>query len=357
MPVLGPPSNIVLQTGNGKNLLTWAQVSGATAYSIQRGTDGVNFGTTFSPSGVVAAYLDSTALVGVIYFYQVATTNGSGTGAYSASYPASITSCLPGQINLGYLRYQSQLRADKLNSNYLTMDEWNLNINQSRTGLRDILVRKFGDDYFMAPPLIVSLTGAQSYPLPDGSNYPIAGVNSPALFKLNGVDANINGQSTGLNAGWIPLSRGNWSDRDKFTTWPAQAGALNNIYQMSYRIMGQNIFIFPQNTNMVVQLWYVPIDTQLLQDSDMLAYGFSGWWEWIINDAAKKGMIKEESLDKWNALDQENKAIQYRIETTAPNRDVGQPNTVSNTRNTMGDPGFGFGNGFGGNGSGGGGWF
>ena len=121
--------------------------------------------------------------------------------------------------------------------------------------------------------------------------------------------------------------------------------------------MGQNIFIFPQNTNMVVQLWYVPIDTQLLQDSDMLAYGFSGWWEWIINDAAKKGMIKEESLDKWNALDQENKAIQYRIETTAPNRDVGQPNTVSNTRNTMGDPGFGFGNGFGGNGSGGGGWF
>lgn len=358
MSFLGAPTNIVLQTGNGQNFLTWSQVSGATGYSIQRGTDGVNWLNTYSPSGVVASYLDATALIGVNYFYQVATINGSGTGAYSASAPVNITPCLPGQINLGYLRYQSQLRADKAKSRYLTMDEWNININSSKDELYDILTTKFGDDYFMAPPLIISLTGAQYYPLPDGSNYPINGKNSPAIFKLNGVDANINGASTGPNAGWIPLSRANWSDRDKYTTWPAQAGALNNIYQMSYREMGQNVFIFPQNTNMVIQLWYVPIPVQLLQDTDMLVFGFTSWWEYIINDAAKKAMIKEESLDKWNALDNANNVIRSRIETTSANRDVGQPNTVSNTRATMGDPGFsGWGGGFGSGGMGGSGGF
>jgi hypothetical protein len=43
-----------------------------------------------------------------------------------------------------------------------------------------------------------------------------------------------------------------------------------------------------------------------------------------------------------------------RIEVTASNRDVGQPNTVSNVRATMGDPGFSsWGNGFGAGGFGG----
>ena len=43
-------------------------------------------------------------------------------------------------------------------------------------------------------------------------------------------------------------------------------------------------------------------------------------------------------------------AIIERINAIAPNRDVGQPNTVSNTRATMGDAAF---NGWGGSGTGG----
>lgn len=346
------PQNVILQTGNGKNLLSWINVVGAISYSVQRSTDGVSF--TPVGTSAVNSYLDSTVSVGTNYFYQVASVNVSGTSPYNTCYPPSITPCLPGQINLGYLRYMAQLVSDKLNSQYLTTDEWNFNINQSACELYDLLVDKYGEDYFFAPALVISLSGLQFYPLPDGSNYLINGVPSPAIYKLNGVDANVSGATLGPNAGWTPLARSNWSDRDRYTTWPGQAGALNNIYQMSYRQMGNNLFLFPCNMNMVIQIWYVPLLAQMLQDTDMLPFSISGWSEYVIVDAAMKAMRKEESLEKWNTLAATKSGLIERIEVTAANRDVGQPNTVSNVRATMGDPGFSsWGNGFGGGGFGG----
>jgi hypothetical protein len=341
-------NTVVLQTGNGQNLVSWPLIPSATSYSIQRATDGITF-TTVGTS-LVPFYTDTTALIGGSYYYQVAAVNGSGTSAYTASFPALITPCLPGQINLGYMRYHAQLRSDQLNSQFLTTDEWNFNLNQFAFELYDVLVTKFGDDYFFAPPLQIPLTGAQSYPIPNGSNYNAA----PALYKLNGIDANVSGAALGPNAGWIPLSRSNWSDRDRYTTWPGQAGALNNIYQMSYRQMGSNIFFFPQNTNMLVQLWYVPILAQMLLDTDMMPFSISGWSEYVIVSTAILGSNKEESFDLVTKLEGQKAALLDRIESTAANRDVGQPNTVSNVRSTMGDPGFSdWGNGFGAGGFGG----
>lgn len=359
MAIPGTPQNVILQTGNGQNLVSWDLTATATSYTVQRGTDGVNFTTVSSPS--VNSYIDSAVSVGGTYFYQVLATNGSGSSAYTASYPPSITPCLPGQINLGYLRYMSQLRADKLNSYYLTTDEWNFNINQSVTELYDILTCQFGEDYFFATPLIISLTGALSYPMPDGSNYPIAGVPSPALFKLNGVDVNLGGgNASNTTGGWVPLCRANWSDRNKFSSFVGQAIALNNAAQLSYREMGNQLYLLPPATNSTIRLWYVPILTQLLADSDMLPFSISGWSEYVINDAAKKAMIKEESLEKWQTLDNANAILRERIETTAANRDIGQVNSVSNVRATMSDPGFndfGYGGGgFGGGGGFSGGW-
>jgi hypothetical protein len=355
MAIPAAPSSVVLQTGNQKNLVSWNLVTGATTYQVQRSLDGVNF-SNLGSAVAINSYVDSAVTVGTAYFYQVDAINVSGSSAFTTSYPPSIVPCLPGQINLGYLRYMSQLRADKLNSQYLTTDEWNWNINQSTAELSDILTNAYGEDYFLAPPLLIPLTGLDYYPLPDGSNYPINGINSPAIFKLTGIDANVGGASQGPNAGWIPLSRSNWSDRDKYTTFPGQAGALNNIYQMSYREVGQNLWIFPSNMNMSIRLLYIPILQQMLADTDMLPFSFTGWSEYVIIDAAMKGMIKEESLEKWNALDQSKAAIIERITVSASNRDVGQPNTVSNVRSTMGDPGFSnWGNGYGGGGFGGGG--
>lgn len=352
-----PPQNLILQTGNGQVLVTWFAVVGATSYLVQRSIDNITFTTVGTPGA--PSFVDTTALVGVAYYYQVASVNSSGTSSFNipqGGLPTSIVPCLPGQINLGYLRYFAQLAADKLNSLYLTTDEWNFNINQSAMDLGNTLVDHYGDDYFFAHPLLIPLTGHISYPIPDGSNYPdVNGVPAPALFKLNGIDVNVSGPANnGPNAGWTPLARANWSDRDRFTTWPGQAGALNNIYQMYYRWMGTRIYLFPQNINLMIRLWYIPIFKQLLLDTDMLPYSISGWSQYVILDTALKAMSKEESSAKYALLKDQKQIILDRIESSAQNRDVGQANSVSNTTATMGDPGFSsWGNGFGGGGFGG----
>lgn len=336
----GIVQDIILQTGNGKNFLLWDISAGATSYTIQRSTDGVTFATVgTSPTN---NYLDPAVNIGTAYYYQVCFNAGADSSPFYPSYPASITPCLPGQISLGYIRYLAKLRADKLNSQYLTTDEWNSNINQSIFELYDILVSKYGDNYFLAPPLLIPLSGQTSYALPDGSNYPVNGANAPACYKLNGVDLNISGTSTAANAnsGWVPLPRTNWSDRDKYTIFPGQGANLFYGYQMSYAWMGSQLFVFPPNTNSTLRIWYIPIMTQLLQDTDMLPFSISGWVEYVIVDAAMKAMVKEESLEKWNILAACKQVQIERIETQAAARDVGQPNTVSNTRGTMGDPGF-----------------
>lgn len=342
------PINVVLQTGNAQNLVSWPLVSGATGYSVQRATDGIAFTTVGSPT--TPQYLDTAVVVGTSYYYQVAAVNGSGTSPYSASLPASIVPCLPGQTNLGYLRYRAQLKADQLYSTQLTLDEWNININESMFELFDLLTTKYGEDFFVASPYTFSTTGAKNYALPDGSAaFAVGGVTPPAVYKLLGLDCGV---STGNNA-WVTLPRYNWIDRNRFVYPQLQANALG-VFNLSYRQMGNEIFFIPNPAaGQYIQLWYIPVMTMLLQDTDMLGFSISGWDEYVVTDAAIKAALKEESYDLADRLGTKKDALLLRIETTAANRDAGQPNTISDTR---GNTGFGGGGGFGGNGSGMGGW-
>lgn len=346
------PQNVVLQTGNGQNFLVWDQVVGATGYTVQRSVTGiVGSFSTVSSTVAVNAYLDSAVITGTQYWYQVASNNASGTSNFATlgtnGLELNITPCLPGQINLGYLRYMSKLRADKLMSEFLTMDEWNFNINQSLYKLYDILVTKFGDRYFLAPPLQISLSGVNVVPLPDGALYN----GAPALYKLAGVDVGINGN----NNQWFTLPSFNWIDRNKYSTLQL-AGTIQSVYGLQYCEYGNNLYFIPlPNGGQTIQVWYVPRMTQLLQDTDMLPFSISGWSEIVMVDAAIKALIKEESYEQAQALAGERSDLVERIETTAANRDVGQANTVSNTRINAGDPNFGQIGGFGW-GNGGTGW-
>ena len=80
--------NIILQTGNGQNFLTWNLIPGVSNYIVQRSTDGAIWVTVASPT--TNQYLDSAITIGTNYFYQVS----SGTG-FSQSQPNSITPCAP----------------------------------------------------------------------------------------------------------------------------------------------------------------------------------------------------------------------------------------------------------------------
>ena len=437
MSIPSVPLNAVINTGNGQIALTWQQVVGATSYNVQRSTTGIvgSFATVGTPS--VNNFLDTTALQGIQYWYQVASVNSgttggflftvssanasgsaqytnngqtfqvnatistgtslsttstgaptasgtltriSGSGDFTISFSAAVSTggqssfqtmgtngqlltavpCLPGQINLGYLRYMVRVRTEKLLSQFVTDDQLNFYINQSAFRLYDMLVGKYGDDYFLSPGLVIPMTGLTSYPLPNGSNY-LGSLNAdgqfyvgqgstpaPACYKLNGIDLNVGGTLVGPAAGWIPCARQNWSDRDKYT-YVGQQATLYNVFQMSYREMGNQVYVFPVNSNTTMRWYYVPIMTQLLQDTDMMPFSISGWSELVIVDVCVKVLIQEESFDEASAFANERQALIDRINAIAPNRDVSSPNTVSNTRQTQGDPSF---NGCGGSGSG-----
>lgn len=336
------PQNVVISTGNAQNFLSWNQVLGATGYQVQRSLTGLSGSFTDYATSSTPNYLDSTVTAGIQYWYQVASINSGGTSSFNSvgtnGLPLTIVPCLAGQINLGYLRYMSKLRADKLNSQFLTDDEWNFNINQSAFRLYDVLVTKFGDKYFLAPPLQIPLPASGILAMPDGGLYSSA----PALYKLSGVDVGINGN----NNQWFTLPKFNWIDRNKYSTLQL-AGTIQSVYGLMYCENGNNIYFIPlPNGGQTIQLWYVPRMQQLLQDTDMMPFSISGWSEMVILDAAIKALVKEESLEQAQALASERAEIIERIETTAANRDVGQPNTVSNSRTQAGDPNFGFIGGF-----------
>jgi hypothetical protein len=110
--------------------------------------------------------------------------------------------------------------------------------------------------------------------------------------------------------------------------------------------MGNNIEFIPTPTSgQKIRLWYIPRLTELLQDTDTTAIGISGWIEYVIVRAAKYALDKEES--DTSKLTEEIVFLKTRIEETAANRDVGQPDKISDTRRGgSGNSGNGFGGGF-----------
>jgi len=81
---------------NGQVSLTWTGSTGATSYSIYRGTTSGGEGSTAIASNVTgAAYNDSTVTNGTNYFYKVAAVNAGGTGAKSTEASATPSSSLP----------------------------------------------------------------------------------------------------------------------------------------------------------------------------------------------------------------------------------------------------------------------
>jgi hypothetical protein len=325
MTVPGVPANFYVQEGNGQVFLSWDLTATATGYSVERSTDGVSFSVIATPSPNY--YLDTTVTVGTIYYYKVAGTNGSGTGTYTSA--QSIVPARSGVMTLGQVRTLAQQTADLQNNNFITLPEWNSYINQSYFELYDLLVQKYGEEYFMASPYQFLTDGSQFYNLPDGSSsYPVTPGSSTAaapFYKLKGIDLALN---SNINS-WVTLHKFDFIARNRYV-YPNLTATFMGIVNLRYRIVGNQIeFIpVPQSAQMV-QVWYVPRMTQLLQDTDMLD-GISGWTEYVVVDAAIKGLMKEES--DTSALMARKMALMERIEAAASNRDAGLPDTISDSR-------------------------
>lgn len=346
------PQGIYISTGNGQISLNWNIVVGATSYIVNRSIDGVNFSSVATPASNL--FLDTTCVIGTQYWYQVASVSTAGTSGFNSvgtnGLPLTITPYAPGNINLGYMRYQARLRADQLKSQFCTNDEVNIMLNQSKSELYGLLVQKYGEDYFLAPLQIFSTANQIFYPLPNGVNFLNTGGQpdpngrpAPACFKVHKIEVNSFGANISNPTGWVPMSRCSAADLDKYNLF---LGASSNYVSgqfcnFQFREMGTNVAIIPINSGQYCRIWYVPLSPDLVLDTDMLPFSYSGWYEYVVVDTAAKMAEKQENFQQAAALMQRKSDLMMRIETEAANRNVGQANVATNSRAMYGDPTFG----------------
>lgn len=350
MAVPGIAQNFFVQTANQVNLVSWDLVSGATSYVVQRSQDNITYTTVATLSGtpLATSYLDTTVVLGTQYWYKTAAVNATGTGLYTTS--QSVVPTPTGEMCLSQIRLAAMQRADRVNSNFVTMPEWRNYINQSMFELYDLLVTVY-EDYYVAPPIQFVTNGSTyQYPLPNGSlsflnpNTGVTGVARP-YYKLLGVDLALNSSPNG----YVPVKKFNFSDRNKFV-YPNSASTIYGVFNCEYRVMDNYIeFIPTPSGNQAFRLWYVPRLIELLQDTDTTTTGISGWIEYVIVKAAYYALTKEES--DTSALVLQLTALNDRIISSATNRDAGMADTISDTRNSSG-----WGNGTSGPGGAVGGW-
>ncbi|CAM6004766.1 unnamed protein product [Sphagnum balticum] len=346
------PTNPYVQTANGQILVSWDFTAGATSYIVTR-TDNANntVVTTISGSPLAPSYLDTTVTLGTQYWYQIQASNTYGTSAATTAQSAVPTTA--GEKSLGAIRLAAMQRADRVNSNFVTVPEWNSYINQSMFELYDILITVF-EDYYVAPPIQFVADGVTFlYPLPNGSNTFLNAnnlsqtVTPPPFYKLLGVDLALQN----VNNGYVTINKFNFVDRNRFV-YPNTVSTIYGVFNLQYRVMGQNIeFIPTPSAGQGIRLWYIPRMVELLQDTDVTTQGISGWIEYVIVKAAYYALTKEES--DTSSLVMQLQALTKRIEETAANRDAGIPDTISDTRSNSGGP-YGWGDGGGPNGATGG---
>jgi hypothetical protein len=345
------PQNFAVQQANGKILASWALSAGATSYIVQRSLDNVTYTVlaTVTGSPLATSYLDDSVTLGTQYWYKVCASNTDGDSIYTT--PQSEVPAPTGEMCLSQIRLKAMQTADRVNSNFVTMPEWNSFINLAMFELYDILITTY-EDYAIAQPIQFMTNGNQyTYDLPNGSNTFLNGYNlnetvtPKPFYKLTGVDL---GLQTAQNA-YVTVNKFNFIDRNKFL-YPNSASTIYGVFNMQYRVLGSQIeFIPTPSANQLIRLWYIPRLTELLQDTDTTDIGISGWLRYVIVRAAKYALDKEES--DTTKQDSEILFLKARIEESASNRDAGQPDTISNTRAGQG---WGRGGSWGGNGSGGG---
>lgn len=168
-----------------------------------------------------------------------------------------------GLVTLGSLRLQSQQKADMVNSQFLTTQEWNINLTNSYKELYDLLISSYGNDYYVASPYAFVTSGTSNlYPLPDGVTTvdSITGLTAAPFYKLLGVDFMING-TTGPNQ-WATIRRFEFTERNKY--WMANQYGVYGLTNLRYKVVGSNLWLTPVPVpSQTLQIWYIPAPSNL----------------------------------------------------------------------------------------------
>jgi len=204
-------------------------------------------------------------------------------------------------------------------------------INGSYLEFYDLLVTSFGDEYFSTKASITMDGTNQEYSLPDGTLYSAA----PAFYKGALVEGSVNPNN---GSAWITLKKFNLSEKNRYNL--ANQALDTGYFWPKYRLMGSKLLLQPlPAAGLTVRLWYAPKLVELAGENDTLE-DWGGWLEYVVVDAALKILQKQER--DVGVLAGRKSALKARIEAAASHRDLGEPNTVSETTPDGFGP-FGFG--------------
>lgn len=211
-------------------------------------------------------------------------------------------------ITLLELRNKTRERADQENSSFVSDSELNGYINSSAAELWDLLLEAYGSNYGVTTPYqFTTVSGQNMYDLPEN------------FYDLIGVDVKFDDNK------WQTVDKFNFNERNRYQdlgTW-----TVLGLPSIRYRIVGNKIMFSPTpDASTQIQIWYRPVSTILVNDSDELD-DLNQYSEYIITDAAIKCMQKEES--DVSILAAQKQALAQRIIDKAENRDASKPNSVT----------------------------
>lgn len=226
--------------------------------------------------------------------------------------------------SLSDFKSRCRQRANMENSGFVDDVELIGYINESISDLYDLLIQKYGEDYYTKPaPYSLNVSGSQNqYNLPTD------------FFKVRGVDLNL-----GTNEA-ISIKQFSMAERNKYRNNYIFSWDQEGVSRARYRIIGRKIWFLPNPSGSAsIDIWYIPLAPVLEDDSDEFD-AINGWEEYIIVDTAIKMLSKEES--DTSALELRMAKLTNRIETAANNRDAANPMKISDVNSSY-DSEFGSG--------------
>ncbi len=212
-------------------------------------------------------------------------------------------------------------RTNHENSQFVTDPEIVALLNRSHTELYDILIGT-NEDYFVQPHPLTITAGTDSYALPSD------------FYKVLGVDLNIDADRS------ISLKKFQFTERNRYKTTIYAPHIPASIYQ--YHVIDVNLNFIPKpKESKGATLWYVPLPNKLVLtaavppvagESDTLDIRLAMYDDYLILDAAINVLIKEES--DVTVLMAERIAIKERIVAAVTNRDVNEPERITDSYST-----------------------
>lgn len=212
-------------------------------------------------------------------------------------------------VTLTTLRARTREHADAVNTQFVTdaANSVDAFINAGLDELYDLLVEKFGNDYFVSSAAFTTVVGVSTVAL------------AADFYKLLGVDLTV-----GTDV--VDLRRFEFKERNSYRSATLQSGS--DVPR--YRVEGSNLRLYPAPTGAWAGvIWYVPTRTLLVNANDSCNFP-NGWEEFAVLCAAEKILLKEES--DISGIDALKQAQLQRISAAAENRDAGEPARVTDTQ-------------------------